>query len=142
MLDFVMHVKILEVEGIFTITLLQELSGVVGHKETERRRKVICCANLMVHFRELNILSIVRKDICIIELLLNFVGEYRNIRKSPWLAIAFNAGHEHRLSPSFLGTYSGHFPSKPGCPLGVTFPTGLFGNTRLRRVNNVSQENK
>ena len=57
----------------------------------------------------------------------------------PWLAIAFSAGQEHRLSPSFLGTYSGQCPSAPGCPWGTTLPTGLFGRIKLARKRIESQ---
>jgi hypothetical protein len=58
---------------------------------------------------------------------------------SPWLAIAFNAGQQHRLSPSFGGTYSGHFPPAPGSPSGVTCPTFRLGVTTLTISNPKSQ---
>jgi hypothetical protein len=68
MLDCVVQVKILEVEGILAITLLQVLSGVVGHEQTEGRCKVIRCANLVVHLREGDVPPIMGKNTWIVAL--------------------------------------------------------------------------
>ena len=57
----------------------------------------------------------------------------------PWLASAFKAGQEHRLSPSLGGMNSGHLPSAPGCPCGVTWSTLRLGETRLSKKNPKSQ---
>ena len=59
---------------------------------------------------------------------------------APWLARAFSAGHEQRLSPSLGAMYSGHFPSAPASPAGVTCPTLRLGVTRLATVRPKSHE--
>lgn len=85
--------------------------------------------NFGSHFFERDIFAISRKDtydIMIKEMILRPRGLY-----GPWFAIAFKAGQQHRLSPSWGGMCSGHLPPAPGWPSGVTCPTLRLGVTRL-----------
>ena len=135
-----MKIQVSQVKGIFPIILIRAVGGKVGDEKGESRWEVVSRANCGSHFFERDIFTISRKD------------SYQNrINKSPgcynpaeygykpWLANVFKAGQEHRLSPSLGGMYSGHLPSAPGCPRGVTWPTLRLGVIRLSKNNPKSQ---
>ena len=108
-----------------------------GRKNWKRMRSCksseLCRSFLwMRYFCRLEEGGLCNQDVIIKQSILK--GSYK-----PWLANVFKAGHEHRLSPSLGGMYSGQLPSAPGYPGGVTWSILRLGVTKLSKNKPKSQ---